>query len=141
MRLGRESMPSVPLQQLLADNVSSPVSSLEAVIKLNQVNGPPKHEAVSLQGEDQPGQLYLLWSVYRHADPMSQVLQAAFHCAFPKQKRTEQPIGLNYPYCQCRKRGNTEVWVYTGITHQDYTQTYRYSYSNDMQATTVIQLE
>lgn len=39
-------MPSVHLQQLLADNLFPPLCSLEAVIKLNQVNGPPKQEAV-----------------------------------------------------------------------------------------------
>lgn len=77
-------------------------------------------------------QFYLLWSVYNHIDWMSQKLQTTFHFAFPKQKRTEQPIGLNYPHCQYRKRVKTEAWVYRSIMHQDYTQTYKYSYSNYM---------
>lgn len=63
---------------------------------------------------------------------MSQELQTTFHFAFSEQMRIEQPIDLNYLYCQCRKRVTTEVYIYIGIRHQDYTQTYKYSYSTYM---------
>lgn len=94
MYLG-EGINAMCLQQLLADNLSTLLCSLEAGAKWASKG------RVSLTARWWSGraQLYLLWFVYKQVEQEIQIT-LNFHFAFPTQERIEQLIDLNIPYCQ-----------------------------------------